>query len=202
MPHVRHRYEQQHRELRKRQKRAIDVVLETTERFLDWPDEHTFSKADLWQQADERQFRGALSNLRTFQRLEERGYGDLLLARYPSLSKYFAEFLHLPFAAEQGNASLLDAIAMIRQLDAGTLAPVEASWAALMVLYTACLRYGAPTALISDSGGAYISNAFEAVLIASTLTTRPLSVAKAKAISISWKHTLTFSAACTTTSLR
>jgi len=73
--HVRHRYEQQHRELRKRQKRAIDVVLETTERFLDWPDEHTFSKADLWQQADERQFRGALSDLRTFQRLEERGYG-------------------------------------------------------------------------------------------------------------------------------
>jgi len=119
--HVRHRYEQQHRELRKRQKRAIDVVLETTERFLDWPDEHTFSKADLWQQADERQFRGALSDLRTFQRLEERGYGDLLLARYPSLRKYFAEFLHLPFAAEQGNASLLDAIAMIRQLDAGTL---------------------------------------------------------------------------------
>ena len=50
--HVRQRYEQQHRELRKRQKRAIDVVLETTERFLDWPDEHTFSKADLWQQAD------------------------------------------------------------------------------------------------------------------------------------------------------
>jgi hypothetical protein len=31
-------------------------VLETTERFLDWPDEHTFSKADLWQQADERQW--------------------------------------------------------------------------------------------------------------------------------------------------
>ena len=50
-----------------------------------------------------------------------------------------------------------------RTMLAGALAPVEASWAALMVLYTACLRYGAPTALISDSGGAYISNAFEAV---------------------------------------
>jgi hypothetical protein len=32
-----------------------------------------------------------------------------------------------------------------------------------MVLYTVCLRYGAPQALISDSGGAYISTAFEAV---------------------------------------
>jgi hypothetical protein len=32
-----------------------------------------------------------------------------------------------------------------------------------MVLYTACLRYGAPQTLLSDSGGAYISHEFEAV---------------------------------------
>jgi len=32
-----------------------------------------------------------------------------------------------------------------------------------MVLYTACLRYGAPTHLISDKGGAYISDDVEAV---------------------------------------
>ena len=32
-----------------------------------------------------------------------------------------------------------------------------------MVLYTACLRYGVPEVLISASGGAYISNDFEAV---------------------------------------
>src|SRR4029434_7835584 len=43
------------------------------------------------------------------------------------------------------------------------LAPSEASWATLMVLYTACARYGAPQTLISDSGGAYIAQAFEAV---------------------------------------
>ena len=50
-----------------------------------------------------------------------------------------------------------------RTILAGAMAPSEASWAALMVLYTACLRYGAPQALISDSGGAYISTEFEAV---------------------------------------
>ena len=50
-----------------------------------------------------------------------------------------------------------------RTMLAGAIVPTEASWAALMVLYTACRRYGAPHALISDSGGAYISNAFEAV---------------------------------------
>jgi hypothetical protein len=32
-----------------------------------------------------------------------------------------------------------------------------------MVLYTACLRYGAPVYLVSDSGGAYTSDDFEAV---------------------------------------
>jgi hypothetical protein len=46
---------------------------------------------------------------------------------------------------------------------AGAVAPVEASWVALMVLYTACLRYGVPELLISDSGGAFTSNEFEAV---------------------------------------
>lgn len=43
------------------------------------------------------------------------------------------------------------------------MAPSEASWAALLVLYTACLRYGAPHILMSESGGASISKECEAV---------------------------------------
>src|SRR5437899_13098203 len=50
-----------------------------------------------------------------------------------------------------------------RTILAGALAPSEATWAALLVLYTACLRYGAPETLIADSGGAFTSDAFEAV---------------------------------------
>ena len=50
-----------------------------------------------------------------------------------------------------------------RTMLAGMIAPTEATWVALMVLYTACLRYGAPVSLVSDSGGAYTSNDFEAV---------------------------------------
>ena len=50
-----------------------------------------------------------------------------------------------------------------RTMLAGAMAPSEATWAALMILYTACLRYGAPGTLVSDSGGAYTSNDFEAV---------------------------------------
>ena len=50
-----------------------------------------------------------------------------------------------------------------RTILAGAVAPTEATWVALMVLYTACLHYGAPTALVSDSGGAYTSTDFEAI---------------------------------------
>jgi hypothetical protein len=50
-----------------------------------------------------------------------------------------------------------------RTMLAGAVAPSEASWVALTVLYTACQRYGVPVHLISDSGGAFISNAFEGV---------------------------------------
>jgi Integrase core domain/Homeodomain-like domain len=50
-----------------------------------------------------------------------------------------------------------------RTMLAGAVAPAEASWAALTVLYTACLRYGAPDHLISDKGGAYIADEVEAV---------------------------------------
>jgi len=50
-----------------------------------------------------------------------------------------------------------------RTMLAAAVAPVEASWAALLVLYSACQQYGAPQRILSDSGGAYISHAFEAV---------------------------------------
>jgi transposase InsO family protein len=50
-----------------------------------------------------------------------------------------------------------------RTMLAGAVAPSEASWVALMVLYTACVRSGAPAHLISDKGGAFISAEVEAV---------------------------------------
>jgi len=50
-----------------------------------------------------------------------------------------------------------------RTMLAGAVAPADASWMALMVLFAACLYYGTPATLISDSGGAFTSNAFEAV---------------------------------------
>jgi len=114
-------YEQKHRELRKRQKKAVDIVLEANNYLLDWPTEQPLLKKEFWQLVDEDKLRSSLEDLKVFKRLEERGYGDLLLARYPSLRKYFSEFIHLPFAAEQGNENLIEAIKLVRQLDSGDL---------------------------------------------------------------------------------
>ncbi|MBV7331822.1 hypothetical protein KFU94_27055 [Chloroflexi bacterium TSY] len=46
----------------------------------------------------------------TRQVLTERGYGDLLIACYPTLRKYFADFIQLPFAAGSGSEPLMQAI--------------------------------------------------------------------------------------------
>jgi Helix-turn-helix domain/Integrase core domain len=61
-----------------------------------------------------------------------------------------------------------------RTMLAGAVAPSEASWVTLMVLYTACLRYGAPEHLISDSGGAFTSNEVKAVLKRLQIEPNPL----------------------------
>jgi len=71
---------------------------------------------------------------------------------------------------------------------AGAVAPTEASWVALMVLYTACLRYGAPQALISDSGGAFTSNEFEAVCTRLQIDHRPMESTKGESY-LNWMET-------------
>ena len=69
--------------------------------------------------------------------------------------------MDLPSTASSGGASLSSTATHVPCWRA--LWPYEASWVALTVLYSACLRYGAPEHLISDSGGAYSSADFEAV---------------------------------------
>jgi hypothetical protein len=96
-------------------------MLDTTDFLLNWPDDQPLSKHDIWQQVEEVILRSSRQDLQEFTWLEERGYGDLLLNRYPSLRTYFADFLHLPFAAKPGHEHLIQAIDMVRELDAGDL---------------------------------------------------------------------------------
>jgi hypothetical protein len=114
-------HEKKHREFRKRQKKAIDTVLDITHSLLDWPDDRPLFKKELWEQVDEKRLRESIADLRVFKRLEERGYADLLLAKYSDLRRYFTDFVHLPFAAEPGSDALMKAINIVRNLDSGEL---------------------------------------------------------------------------------
>ena len=57
---------------------------------------------------------------RAYERLEERGHLDAMLARYGTLRQYLPAFLALPFQAAAGHEALLDAVEVLRALDAGT----------------------------------------------------------------------------------
>lgn len=53
--------------------------------------------------------------------LEERGEIDALRARYPGLRRSLPAFFALPFQGEPGSDALLQGLALVRQLDAGTV---------------------------------------------------------------------------------
>src|SRR5271165_6208566 len=57
---------------------------------------------------------------RAYERLEERGHLDAMLARYGTLRQYLPAFFTLPFQAAAGSETLLRAIEIQRALDAGT----------------------------------------------------------------------------------
>lgn len=114
-------HDKKHKEFRKRQKKAIDAVLDTTHVLLEWPDEQPLYKNDLWQRIDEKHLLASIDDLHIFKRLEECGYCDLLLTRYPSLRKYFSDFIRLPFEVAKGSGPLIKAIQFVRQLDDGDL---------------------------------------------------------------------------------
>ena len=118
---TRNSHDKKHKEFRKRQKKAIDAVLDTTHVLLEWPDEQPLYKNDLWQRIDEKHLLASIEDLHIFKRLEERGYCDLLLTRYPSLRKYFSDFIRLPFEVAKGSGPLIKAIQFVRQLDVGDL---------------------------------------------------------------------------------
>lgn len=119
--HSRNVHEKKYRAFRKRQKKAIDNLLDSTHTLLDWPEDEPLYKKDFLLKVDEKKLIESIHDLHIFKRLAERGYGDFLLKRYPSLRKYFAEFIHLPFSVEQGSDDLIKAIKIIRQLDSGEI---------------------------------------------------------------------------------
>jgi len=114
-------HENNHRKFRKRQKKAIDTVINVSDILFDLPEDKPIYKTDIWKLIDKNRFKESVEDLCSFKNLEERGYGNLLLNKYPSMRKYFADFVKLPFVAEKGSNSLIESIEIIRKLDNGEL---------------------------------------------------------------------------------
>ena len=102
--------------------------------------------------------------------------------RLSSHEYWFIDGRQMDFASTVSSGGAFSSSKVFPHHSRGAMAPTEATWAALMVLYTACRRYGAPTCLVSDSGGAYTSDAFVRLWAAPRSTIRRLSVPRGKAI--------------------
>jgi hypothetical protein len=59
--------------------------------------------------------------------LEERGFVDEISSYYSYLRRYFPTLFELPFEAEPGSRSLLEALAIVRRLDRGELGKLPMS---------------------------------------------------------------------------
>ena len=68
----------------------------------------------------------AATACRAYERLEVRGHLDAMLSRYTTLRQYLPNFITLPFHAAAGSETLLQAIDILRALDAGTRGPLTA----------------------------------------------------------------------------
>jgi hypothetical protein len=68
----------------------------------------------------------AATACRAYERLEARGHLDAMLSRYSTLRQYLPSFITLPFQAAAGSERLLQAIDILRALDAGTRGPLTA----------------------------------------------------------------------------
>ncbi|MEM1119177.1 MAG: Tn3 family transposase [Bacteroidota bacterium] len=113
----RNAYEKQYRKRRNKHKKAMNNILFSVDYLLDWMADTKLTKKTLVKRVDAEKLQADYNMVATFNQFTNKGYGQFLLNRYPSLRKYFAEFIKLPFAAATGSEALLKAINIVRQLD-------------------------------------------------------------------------------------
>ena len=115
------KYEKQHKACRKRHKKAIDTVITSTNVLLGWPDDKPLFKSELWATVSKDNLLSSLATLEEYKELEEQGVSQQIIRKYPSLRKYFAKFIYLPFATKSKENSIYVAIDIVRKLDDKTL---------------------------------------------------------------------------------
>ena len=114
----RNAFEAQHREFRRRVKKALETLLAAAEILVD-PEQPRETILDVLDHRIDRDAPRARDDCRAFQRLEERGYVDELSARHAYLRRYLPSFFDLSFRGETGAGPLLEGLALARALNRG-----------------------------------------------------------------------------------
>lgn len=116
--------EDRHRKLRRRARDGLHRVLGAIDALHAADGCQTVG--DFRAEVDAPRLVEATATWREYERLEERGLLDTMLARYGMLRQYLPGFLALPFQAAAGSEALLRAIELARALDAGEHAALAA----------------------------------------------------------------------------
>ena len=117
----RNAHDKQFKVFRKRHNKAVDFMISVSDYLLTLSDSNQFTRAELFKDIGEQGLQQSSEDMKTYKRIEERGYSDILLRKYPNFRKYFSNFIKLPFKVANGSQYLLDSIQIIRKLDNGIL---------------------------------------------------------------------------------
>ncbi|BDS15697.1 Tn3 family transposase [Aureispira anguillae] len=114
-------YKKQYKKRQTQQKKSMNNLLISVESLLDWAENSQISREKFLEQLNTKRLRNSYDAVSEFNQFTIKGSGRFILTRYPSLRKYFAQFIQLPFAAASGSESILTAISIIKKLDNGDL---------------------------------------------------------------------------------
>jgi TnpA family transposase len=121
---ARNTWEQEHRQVRQRRHQGVTSLPALAETVLALRTSPEAPLSTLLDHIDLNRIVGAVENCVTFERLERHGLLDKLHGKYANLRRAFRAFVALPFAAESGSESMLDKLALLRQLNRGEWKPL------------------------------------------------------------------------------
>jgi TnpA family transposase len=143
---ARNAWEKEHRQVRKRLHQGVTSLRELAETVLALRTSPEVPLSTLLEHIDPHRIEGAVADCAKFERLERYGLLDKLHGKYANFRRYFRSFVDLPFAAESGSESLLDNLALLRQLNRGELKalPPDADTSFVPVAWRGSLQSNEP----------------------------------------------------------
>jgi len=127
MREAKNAFETRYRTLRRQYRRGLTTLITTGETLLDPDRPRETTLAALLQELEASTLRDAVTIGAERQYLEDRGEIDALRARYPGLRRYLPTFFTLPFQGEPGSEAVIQGLAVVRQLETGTLKTLPTS---------------------------------------------------------------------------